>query len=555
MATSFPGHFSPLSVLTHREAVQWNQTSLVIQGLIREKGLNPQAKDPLRQVRSTIKMIPIHWLSLFVHELTAAEDPAEIESLIKKIFDKKKEIDAQMKSNQPMTQTNEFYTEVCLPFINQKDPTGEIQRKVRQGWTQYLMGGAQSAIQTLAPIALSAGVAVIALNRSYSTYGLAALSLPIIYYGVQAVAPCLFSTAPVPNRDAPIFSPPTEQLSPDIREHRTRSPEHIEQSLIKKQRFAQESCDSEQDHPDFVQADRVLPRMLEFPDPLQSESAKAGSYSYGVCHYLGSRRSMEDEHIASSFPLQIQGRTIETQIFAILDGHNGKDAALMVRARFQHELQNQILSLEKTQPEWTQDQIIWNALKLAFVSLSDQYHGYAGTTASIVLIVDGQLWVANAGDSRAFMDQNKTLIALTEDMKPAKNEMLEPITPAHPDPIHHTHYTQRILNRGGSVIKAVIPRVEGNLAVAGSIGDHDEKSISARPAITRFSLTGLPRNTFLYLGCDGVFDVASSRQIAKLGRNLEAKRKSCKEMAEAIVTSAFISGSTDNISAMAVRLS
>ena len=53
------------------------------------------------------------------------------------------------------------------------------------------------------------------------------------------------------------------------------------------------------------------------------------------------------------------------------------------------------------------DQGIWNGLKQTFVKLNQQFKQMilsgSGTTAVIAMIIDGKIWVANLGDSRAVL--------------------------------------------------------------------------------------------------------------------------------------------------------
>lgn len=255
-------------------------------------------------------------------------------------------------------------------------------------------------------------------------------------------------------------------------------------------------------------------------------------------------------------PLQIGGSNHFAQLFGIMDGHGGKQAANRVKAQFSKKLQQSVKKLESSNPEWTEEELIWNALKMTFVSLSDAYKGQDGTTASIVMILKNKLWSANVGDSRAFINDGKNnIIPLTEDMKPAKPDMPRDTFMTQESPgrsKYHTHYTQRILNRHGSIRWWGVPRIDGNLAVGGSIGDYGIQGISSRPTITRIDLATLSPDSYLCIGCDGVFDVASTRQISQILK--KTSNRGCCNAAKAIVASARQAGSNDNISALVLSL-
>jgi|GEM_PF-2438958 len=339
-------------------------------------------------------------------------------------------------------------------------------------------------------------------------------------------------------------------ISPALLEHRNRSPNHIAESLSKKMLYAQEAMLKEPDHLTFkaVSGSNSL--------KINCEEKTVGPYEFGVSHCRGKRPTMEDSHLACEASIRIGGSTHCAQFFGIMDGHGGKNAADWVKAKCVKQFQQCVQKLETENPSWTEEEVIWNALKMTFVALSESYKGFDGTTASIVMILKNRLWSANAGDTRALISNGEKTIPLTEDMKPAQLNMPQNllITQKSPGPSkYHSHYTQRILNRHGSVMWYGAPRINGNLAVGGSIGDHGIDGISARPAITCVDLKALPPNSYLCIGCDGVFDVASTRQISETLKKFSPR--GCPAAAKAIVASAYQAGSDDNISAMVVNLS
>ncbi|MBF8262556.1 MAG: putative protein phosphatase 13 [Parachlamydiales bacterium] len=292
----------------------------------------------------------------------------------------------------------------------------------------------------------------------------------------------------------------------------------------------------------------------------QFENLQIGPFKCGYCHFQGDRITLEDEHIACQTTLEIQHQKYDAQIFGILDGHNGNETANHVKNHFCTQFQIQIDNLGQRFPDGPIDPIIWNALKRTFVTLNDQIRDNSGTAASIALIIDSQLWVAHSGDTRIFIDESGDRItALTEDMKPAqcndREEQIWPITLN--DTRYFTHFTRRILKRGGIIAKKShdvfrISGSTGNLALAGAIGDIYIHGISARPVITRVPIHKLTNETYLYLVCDGVTDVVSSVELANAIRSYGAR--DCANMASITVISAYNAGSTDNISAMVVCL-
>lgn len=142
----------------------------------------------------------------------------------------------------------------------------------------------------------------------------------------------------------------------------------------------------------------------------------------------------------------------------------------------------------------------------------------------------------NTGDSRVVLDNDGRTEQLSRDAKPEKESFLE-----------------RIKKRMGNIwpkppSKAL--RVNGRLAMGGSIGDHPllgtqgHGCVSPRPKITKTPLSDIRKNSRLIIGCDGLWDVATSQEVVK-----------SKQSASGLMRSAYRAGSRDNISVMTVDLS
>ena len=123
----------------------------------------------------------------------------------------------------------------------------------------------------------------------------------------------------------------------------------------------------------------------------------------------------------------------------------------------------------------------------------------AGCTAVVALLSHRDLYIANAGDSRAVLSRGGKALALSNDHKPGQLEERE-----------------RIVKAGGflSDIGGVC-RVNGNLNLSRAIGDLRYKNnmeldrasqiITAEPDVEHVMLE--PEDRFLVLACDGVWDV------------------------------------------------
>lgn len=323
---------------------------------------------------------------------------------------------------------------------------------------------------------------------------------------------------------------PVKTLQPADREMRVRTgATKIQSKLATALRRANDQMSKECDKTFQYQSDNnTLPNKVK--------AGKVGQYSVGLCHAQGRRPTMEDEHLAAEFRVDIQGKIYTIPLFGVFDGHGGNFVSRFVATHLQAELS---AALKKYNPNGLTDEGIWNALKMACVSLDKQIDPILkaqGSTGTFAMILDGKIWTANVGDSRTIIDNGGTPVQLTEDAKPD-------------DP----NYAKGIGNRNGVVIDGLPPRVNGILAVARAFGDHGlNGAVSARPKITALPLRNIRPGSHLVLCCDGVWDVASTRQVAR-AVHLHSYQTP-EVLAKNIVYSAFAAGSTDNLSAMVIRL-
>ena len=129
-------------------------------------------------------------------------------------------------------------------------------------------------------------------------------------------------------------------------------------------------------------------------------------------------------------------------------------------------------------------------------------HVDAGATAVVAAIRDGQLHVANAGDSRAVLSRRGTAVPLSFDHKPALATELA-----------------RIDKAGGWVTAQ--GRINGNLNLSRALGDlkykgdralgRHEQMITAEPDVTTHALE--QGDEFIVIACDGVWDCMTNQQV------------------------------------------
>jgi protein phosphatase 1L len=340
-----------------------------------------------------------------------------------------------------------------------------------------------------------------------------------------------------------ILSP--EKLANRLSALKSSDPQQREHRIIRNERAIARKLENQ-----FDRAQQQAIQALQMPQPRFEYSAQTfsllppistetnqegdGILPFAVSHSIGRRGEMEDAHLAACFKLEGQDNPV--QLFGVFDGHGGKEAAEYVRDHLTDTLQSTLYKfLREFQTDKFTNTVVWNALKMTFVTLNEQFKteyplSAKGTTATVAMILNGQLWTANVGDSRTILDNG---IQLSEDAKPKCG-----------------YYAKGIKNRGGVIHDSRIWGYERGLAVARAIGDQDIPGISARPKITL--LSEIPKNSRLILACDGIYDVASTQQIVEAVH--QDSHPPLSELAENIVYSAYQAGSKDNLSAMIVQL-
>eukprot|EP01113_Clastostelium_recurvatum_P047902 TRINITY_DN8615_c0_g1_i8.p1 TRINITY_DN8615_c0_g1~~TRINITY_DN8615_c0_g1_i8.p1 ORF type:complete len:212 (+),score=28.59 TRINITY_DN8615_c0_g1_i8:686-1321(+) len=206
---------------------------------------------------------------------------------------------------------------------------------------------------------------------------------------------------------------------------------------------------------------------------------------------------------------------------------------------------------------------------------------YTGTTATVVVITEQNIVAANAGDSRAVLVRKKALNSTeslpqrspqpgilsssTSDTSPPgtsrftvdipdNNNVLDMeiirLTLDHRPDLEEERL--RIVSLGGDILNG---RVNSTLAVTRAIGDSIlSPFIIARPYIKQVR-RDLPRDQFLILACDGVWDILSDEQATSIVQRALAEGGGAHHAAQMLMDSAYTAGSQDNISVMIVDLS
>lgn len=137
---------------------------------------------------------------------------------------------------------------------------------------------------------------------------------------------------------------------------------------------------------------------------------------------------------------------------------------------------------------------------LSMAQHQEGFNGGSGCAAVVACVIGGWVWCANVGDSRALLCRDGKAVQLSLDHKPDRDDE-----------------AARIESAGGFVS---FRRVLGRLAVSRAFGDEEYKCTPDRsngkplvicdPEIRVEQLT--PQDEFLFMACDGLFDVFSSQE-------------------------------------------
>ena len=252
---------------------------------------------------------------------------------------------------------------------------------------------------------------------------------------------------------------------------------------------------------------------------------------------------MEDATLVSSLSFLVQDNSYQADVFAVFDGHGGAEVATFVQKNFISYFKEEI---EKSNQNALTDEGIWNALKACFKKLNADStdSDVRGTTATVAIILEDKIWVANVGDSRTILVKDGKATQASEDAKP--------------DP--GSRYSEKIIKNGekNSLKLEGCWRVKG-LAMARAIGDKellgrkDLPLISPNPKITCYSLSDF-QGGYLVLACDGLYDVATTNEVGQAIEEMAKQKLSTQEMARCLVSGALANGSSDNVSVIVVHL-
>lgn len=257
---------------------------------------------------------------------------------------------------------------------------------------------------------------------------------------------------------------------------------------------------------------------------------------YGVSEMQGRRRTMEDAH-----HVELMG---EATLFGLYDGHGGRAVADSAARNLHMHCNFGKCETPSDVKRVLEEGFLQTHKNLDAASYDTQLQG---STALVALIRNAQLFVANAGDSRAVLSKAGKAVALSVDHKPGS-----------PDE------KKRIEDLGGTVeidygvseapfIHCPISPLCA-LAVSRGLGDKGyHPYVIPNPDIQHKTLE--PDDEFLILGCDGVWDVLENQEAVDfVQEELKKNSNNFEKAAQVLRDKAHWAQSSDNITVIVVDL-
>jgi serine/threonine protein phosphatase PrpC len=252
----------------------------------------------------------------------------------------------------------------------------------------------------------------------------------------------------------------------------------------------------------------------------------------------GKRDSNEDQHIGIINLNNQNSKIHPINFIGVFDGHGGK----LVSKYLKDSLPKYIL--KKTDINIYQQKSaitskffgkLFDKLQNDLIKIHPVAVKRCGSTALCgVQYVDkmnrNMLWLANVGDSRAVIFNNKKNIAtpLTMDHKP-----------------HHSAEKNRIELLGGKIKFDGADWRIGDLSLSRALGDLDNTPyVTHRPEVFRYKIK--KNDNFIIFACDGLWDVLSNTEACKYVNNMIIN-KYTGNMAQKLAQHAIKVGSYDNV--------
>ena len=376
--------------------------------------------------------------------------------------------------------------------------------------------------------------------------------------------------------DSPFYAELLDRLTEELNEletHLIESESHGDSPLVANRKRAEQQQRMDESNHAPPQETPVFSRVDFSNQQIELHKterlAEFGPYfALGKSEALGKRPKMEDRsfHFWKSDSRHSLARQNinEFGMAAIFDGHGGYKIAEraagyapMVIENFLARLSpSEILDPEQVQlaleaafemrsaPEESQIKFrsladLDTVLNLELGPANEDNKGkrhFSGSTAIIAVFLDQQVFFINLGDSRAHaILKDGSIVRMSRDHRPMEE-------------------AAAIIRAGGDVSIEKFcdtPRVNGDLAIARSLGDWHCKGLIRKPEVTHID-TSKEQVQALILQCDGVHDgIRTDSHLNKIIQaNLDPTQP--EQIAEMIVRHAYHLGSVDNISTLVI---
>lgn len=247
---------------------------------------------------------------------------------------------------------------------------------------------------------------------------------------------------------------------------------------------------------------------------------------------IGMRSYMEDK--TSFEPNIYKGFSY----YGVFDGHGGAQVSTYLQLHMKSAVKQNLIRQDTMTGFIDVPKVLFDSFQDIVNAIPNQISTDTGSTAVVLLRNKNKIWVANAGDSRAIMNNGHFAQQLTMDHKPTR-----------------TDEHQRITSLGGKVIKAFerdVYRVNGVLAVSRAIGDFAlSPHVTWKPEISAYTLQ--KRNHYVVIATDGIWDVLPNDAVISIV-NEYIMKNDWKGIGNKLILQSRRNGSEDNIACMLLIL-
>lgn len=260
----------------------------------------------------------------------------------------------------------------------------------------------------------------------------------------------------------------------------------------------------------------------------------------------GWRIEMEDAHITKA---SICSRLSTYSLFAVFDGHAGKEVARVTASEFTDHLLS-ISPFDKLEDkDEYKETDLQEGIQQAFQTWDKKLRTHptllkqgdrSGSTATGVLITPKHYFIFNVGDSRTVLIKDKKLHFSSSDHKPTNDGE-----------------KRRIEEAGGRVM---IQRINGSLAVSRALGDFEykqradkgdlEQLVSPDPDVTCIKRD--ETDNYMMVACDGIYDVMSNEEIVEFINDRFIREENEGNICSNLLDLCLYKGSRDNMSSIII---